>query len=104
VHGVNLPPGAPTDRSRVAQETRAMARDWSSLDQRQVGRAMNALLSPIAYESGTSAGHFSADAPELAKTIESITISRRGELHFSDEVVEAGMIGRRRRSMAVFTS
>jgi DNA-binding CsgD family transcriptional regulator len=108
-----------------------MIRDWSSQDQWQVGNAMSALLSPlahetradwfraisrelrplfrgdstlIAYASEKSSGHFSADAPELAEAIESNTMSRRGELHFSDEVMEAGMIARRQRSMTVFTS
>lgn len=108
-----------------------MAGDWSSLDQRQLGNALNALLSPLAYQtredwftaiarevrplfrgestliayaSGKSSGHFSADTPELAKRLESITMSRLGELHFSDEVMEEGMIGRRQRSMASFTS
>jgi DNA-binding CsgD family transcriptional regulator len=104
---------------------------WSSVDQRQLTSAMNALLSPlsyktrddwfgaisgeirplfrgestlIAYVSGRVSGHFSADAPDLARRVESFSMSRHGEIHFSDEVMETGMISRRRRAMSVFTS
>jgi DNA-binding CsgD family transcriptional regulator len=108
-----------------------MTREWASVDQRQLTIAMHALLSPlsydtrddwfgaisggirpllggestlIAYASGKSSGHFSADAPELAMQAEAFTSSSEGEIHFSDDVIEVGMVDRRQRSMSVFTS
>ncbi|MEP7065560.1 MAG: helix-turn-helix transcriptional regulator [Gemmatimonadota bacterium] len=101
------------------------------MDQRQLTGAMSALLSPLSYEtrddwfgaiareirplfhgestliayaSGKSSGHFSADAPELARRVDCFTTSSEGEIHFDDEVMEGGMIDRRQRSLAVFTS
>jgi DNA-binding CsgD family transcriptional regulator len=108
-----------------------MSPAWGSVDQRQLTAAMSALLSPLSYDtrddwfgaisreirplfrgestliafaSRNASGHFSADAPELARRVESFTTSNAGEIHFDDEVMEAGMVERRERSMAVFTS
>jgi len=108
-----------------------MTRVLASVDQQQLTIAMNALISPLSYDTredwfgaisglirplfdgestliahglGKSSGHFSADAPELAKRVEVFTMFRAGEIHFNDDVMEAGMVDRRQRSMAVFTS
>jgi len=108
-----------------------MTRVLASVDRQQLTIAMNALISPLSYDTredwfgaisglirplfdgestliahglGKSSGHFSADAPELAKRVEVFTMFRAGEIHFNDDVMEAGMVDRRQRSMAVFTS
>jgi DNA-binding CsgD family transcriptional regulator len=103
----------------------------SSNDQRQLTVAIEALLSPlvhdtrenwfgaiareirplirgdstlIAFTIGGSSGHFSPDAPELASRVTEATAFRMGELHFSDPVMEEGLVTRRKRALQVFTS
>jgi DNA-binding CsgD family transcriptional regulator len=109
-----------------------MALALSSGDQRQLAVAIEALLSPLAYEtredwfraitreirpllrgdstiatvsSGESLISFSEDAPELASGFDAVTAFRRGELHFTDaEMEEVTHIARRERALGVFTS
>ena len=108
-----------------------MALVLSSADQRQLAKAIEALLSPltqpslddwlvlitreirpllrgestlVAYSSGQTAAHFSADAPELAAKVSAATTFRDGELRFADPVMDMGLALRRERHLGVFTS
>ncbi|MBK5187727.1 MAG: helix-turn-helix transcriptional regulator [Gemmatimonadaceae bacterium] len=108
-----------------------MALSLSSVDQQQLAKAIEALLSPlaqptlndwlvlitreirplirgestiVAYSSRGVGGNFSADAPELAAKVSAATTFRSGEMHFADPVMEKGLILRRDRRMSVFTS
>ncbi|HEY8795055.1 MAG TPA: helix-turn-helix transcriptional regulator [Gemmatimonadaceae bacterium] len=108
-----------------------MALALSSADQRQLAKAIEALLSPltqptlddwlvlitreirpllrgestlVAYSSGRAAGNFSADAPELAASVNAATTFRSGDMHFADPVMEMGLALRRERQLSVFTS
>jgi DNA-binding CsgD family transcriptional regulator len=109
-----------------------MALALSSADQRQLARAIEALLSPltqptlddwfvlitreirplirgestlVTYSSSrTAATHFSADAPELAAKVGAAMTASSGELHFVDPVMEMGLALRRARRLSVFTS
>ena len=108
-----------------------MALALSSADQRQLGRAIEALLSPlaqpslndwlvlitreirpllrgdstlVAYSSGQIATQFSADAPELAAKVSAATTFELGEMRFADPVMDLGLALRRERHLNVFTS
>jgi DNA-binding CsgD family transcriptional regulator len=108
-----------------------MALVLSSADQRQLAKAIEALLSPltqrslddwlvlitreirplirgestlVTYSSGRTAAHFSADAPELAARVSEATTVSSGEVHFADPVMDMGLALRRKRHLGVFTS
>lgn len=108
-----------------------MALVLSSADQRQLAKAIEALLSPlthrtledwfreimreirpllrgdstiVAYSTDGTAGHFSAELPELATSLNAATTFRRGEMHFKDPLMEDGLTARRERQLGVFTS
>jgi DNA-binding CsgD family transcriptional regulator len=100
-------------------------------DQRRLVSTLTALLSPLALPSPehwfdritaelkallraeTSqvalvldgrAHTFSTDCPALAKSLETATTFKSGELHFHEGVMEGGLELRRERKLAVFTS
>ncbi|HEY8310294.1 MAG TPA: hypothetical protein VIG47_07045, partial [Gemmatimonadaceae bacterium] len=108
-----------------------MALVVSDEDQRRLVSTLSALLSPLASPSperwferitaelklllraDTSqvalvlhgrAHTFSADCPPLAKSLETATTFKSGELHFHEGVMEGGLELRRKRNLAVFTS
>lgn len=104
----------------------------SSTEQRQLIGAIDAMLSPLAYDTreawfvgisvgirplfggdstlftcsaGDSAETYSVEAPDLAAGFTAATVFLRGEVHFHEPEMEGVMtLVRRKRAMSVFTS
>lgn len=100
------------DQSRLASTLTALLsplaspspEQWFSRITRELRELLHCETSQVAMILRGATYNFSADCPALAVSLGAATSFDRGELHFHETEMELGLLQRRRRRMAVFTS